>query len=563
MSGNWHAFFLECHEDLVALIYQTFCEHYFDNVIRKDDQIVNSSTGVCMTKPDRKAITAKFAEVARKTGGVFVFATRDANLPRGENVSAEIAEYPFAEHTCKECTTVFAAVKAEGLHTQCTACGSDKVVAGKEVKPNIPSDPELAYLTCGGCGTHNVFASSLGKEVASQLHCTACGAGLGYQSANADDMVDDTLDLDDMEVLDLDDDSTEDPEVVSTEGEGEEEKADALGVEITDDSGTTDSDKATNGGEAGPSTGTPPEPTAVDTPTSQGNEEAPSEPGSNENGDPAQVPASAELSMLDTVDAKDPLTFAYLGGKVAILSGLKIVATLSEADAGDNASIMQTAAFRDAVGHVIGKSGLKEAAKHYGFKSVIVPVPVQAMIEKAVEAKTAEKAGKVEAALNDAAAQFQHATDIAAAGYAANFWRNKHDPVKSALIQELSSIGIPNAAKVVDRVFESHGVAQLREVIARARELSNMPVEALNGLAQAINLAKYQPAVVKASEGEDEDDGDQVEDEDKEEDEDETEGMVTTLATAEVEPKSETASFGSQPKSKELARILQGQPLSF
>jgi hypothetical protein len=537
------------------------CERYFDNVIRKDDQIVNSSTGVCMTKPDRKAITAKFAEVARKTGGVFVFATRDANLPRGENVSAEIAEYPFAEHTCKECTTVFAAVKAEGLHTQCTACGSDKVVAGKEVKPNIPSDSELAYLTCGGCGTHNVFASSLGKEVASALHCTACGAGLGYQSANADDMVDDTLDLDDMEVLDLDDDAVDEPEVVSTEDTDEEEKADALGVDVTDDSGTKATDKAVPGDEAGPSTGKPPEPTAVDTPTSQGNEEAPSEPGSNENGDPAQVPA-ATLSMLDTVDAKDPLTFAYLGGKVAILSGLKIVATLSEADAGDNASVMQTAAFRDAVGHTIGKSGLKEAAKHYGFKSVEVQVPVQAMIDKAVEAKTAEKAAKVTAALDDAAAQFQHAADIAAAGYAANFGRNKHDPVKAALIQELSSIGIPNAAKVVDRVFESHGVAQLREVIARARELSNMPVEALNGLAQAINLAKYQPAVTKVTASEDEDEDDQ-EDEDKEDDEDETESMVTTLATAEVEPQSETASFGSQPKSKELARILQGQPLSF
>lgn len=525
-----------------------------------------------MTKPDRKAITAKFAEVARKTGGVFVFATRDANLPRGENVSAEIAEYPFAEHTCKDCTTVFAAVKAEGLHTQCTACGSDKVVAGKEVKPNIPSDPELAYLTCGGCGTHNVFASSLGKEVASQLHCTACGAGLGYQSTHAD-LVDDTLDLDDMEVLDLDDDGIDDTEIVSTEDDKDDETADATGKEITDDSGTKDTDKAAELPEAGPSTGKPPEPTRVDTPTNDANQLAPSEPGSNENGDPPQNPGAARkeghdslaasLDMLDTVDAKDPLTFAYLGGKVAILSGLKIVATLSKEDAGDNESIMQTAAFRDAVGHSIGKSGLKEAAKHYGFKSVIVPVPVQAMIDKAVEAKTAEKAGKVEAALNDAAAQFQHATDIAAAGYAANFWRNKHDPVKAALIQELSSIGIPNAAKVVDRVFESHGVAQMREVIARARELSNMPVEALNGLAQAIDLAKYQPAVVKASEGDDDDEDDQVEDEDKEEDEDETEGMVTTLATAEIEPKSETASFGAQPKSKELARILQGQPLSF
>jgi hypothetical protein len=519
--------------------------------------------GVCMTKPDRKAITAKFAEAAQKTGGVFVFATRDANLPRGENVSAEIAEYPFAEHACKDCNTVFAAVKAEGLHTQCTACGSDKVVAGKEVKPSIPSDPELAYLTCGGCGTHNVFASALGKEVASQLHCTACGASLGYQSAS-DDLVDDTLDLDDMDVLDLDDDGADDgPEIVASDDE--DETADATGVPVNAPDSKPDG-KAQTLPEAGPSTGVPPEEQRVDTPTNQGNEGAPSAPGSNQNGDPAQVPATlASMDMMDTIDAKEALTFAYLGEKVAILSGVKIVATLSKEDAGDNASMMQTSAFRDAVGHSITKMGLKEAAKHYGFKSVVVPVPVQAMIDKAVETKTAEKSAKVEAALNDAATQFQHSADIAAAGYAVNFWRNKHDPVKAALIQELSSLGIPNAQKVVDRVFEAHGVAQLREVIARARELSNMPVEALNGLAQAINLAKYQPAVVKASKGEDDDEEEGSDDEDQSDD-DETESMVTTLATAEVEPSDDnqvTASFGSKPKSKELARILQGQPLSF
>jgi hypothetical protein len=523
-----------------------------------------------MTKPDRKAITAKFAEVAQKTGGVFVFATRDANLPRGENVSAEIAEYPFAEHTCKECATVFSAVKAEGLAHQCVACSSDKVVAGKEVKPNIPADPELAYLTCGSCGTHSVFSAAVGKEIASQLHCTACGSTLGYQSAS-DDMVDDTLDLDDMDVLDLDDDGVDDaPEVVSSEDD-KEEQADALGVEVTDDSGTKATDKAPAPDKAGPSTGKPPEQQRVDTPVTDANRLAPSEPGSNENGDPAQLPGAtrkdghdslaASLDMMDTVNANDPLTFAFLGDKVALLSGVKIVATLSKEDAGENASMMQTAAFRDAVGHTIQKHGLKEAAKHYGFKPVVVPVPVQAMIDKAVETKTAEKAAAVTAALDTVAAQFQQSADIAAAGYAANFWRNKHDPVKAALIQELSSLGIAGAQKIVDRVFESHGVAQLREVIARARELSNLPVEALNGLSQAINLAKYQPAVVKASDEEEysaEDDGEDEEDQS----EDDEESMVTTLATAEPSDVSEaqTASL-FKPKSKELARILGDQPL--
>lgn len=494
-----------------------------------------------MPKPDLKATVASLAEVAQKTGGVFVFATRDANLPRGEDVSAVIAEYPFAEHTCNDCTAVFSAVKAEGLQNHCIACGSEKTVAATISKPTIPSDNELSYLSCSACGTHNVFAAALGREVASKLCCTTCGNHLHFTAtAEADEGdSDDMLDVDDMEMLDLD-------------GDGIPDEEDELVAKKTTADTTMDDlgNKAAELPEAGPSSGKPPETTAVDTPPTDA--KGPSEPGPT---DGPQVPAAlASFDLLDTVSSTETLSFAYLGKKVAMLAGVKIVATLDPADAGDNADILQTQAFIEAVAHTANTQGVKAAVAHYKFKAVTVEVPVKAMIDKAVEAKLAGDKAQVTAALDAVQAQFQHATDIAAAGQAGNFWRNKPDGLKSALIAELSSLGIASAQRVVDRVFAAHGVAQLRDVLALARELADKPPEALNALAQAIDLVKYQPTPVKAeADEEDEDDEDNAEDED-----DKEEATVRTMATAVDEPDAVFASTNQfRFKDKTLAALLQ------
>lgn len=509
-----------------------------------------------MPKPDLKATVASLAKVALKTGGVFVFATRDANLPRSENVSAEIAEYPFAEHTCKSCNATFAALKVDGLKNHCIACGGDKVVATtKPAKRTIPADPQLSYLSCSACGTHSVFASSLGKELAGAMKCTTCGTSHSYQHAS-DEYADDseeTLDMDDMELLDLDDGADE-PEVIAEEKKDDETQADATST------GDPEAKPAPLP-EAGPSSGKPPEDPQKDTPSSEGNQESPAPDDSGTTGSADDMPNNDyEMSMLDTVAKSETASFAYIGKQVAMLCGTKIVATLSPEDAGDNKDMLQTEAFRQAVAHVIGKQGVQAAAKHFGFKAVTIKVPVKAMVEKAVDARTADKAAQVTASLDQTAEQFQHAVDIAAAGFAGNFWRNKHDPLKAAMIRELSSLGIPNAQKVVDRVCEANSVAQMREVIAHARDLANKPPEALNGLAQAIGLAKYQPAMVKAS---DEDEGDDAEEAESDEDYEDTESTVTTIASA-VDDESETEAVTAgviQYKDPSIAAILKGKPI--
>lgn len=510
-----------------------------------------------MTKPALKATAAKLAEVARKTGGVFVFATRDANLPRGENASAEIAEYPFAEHTCKECATVFSAVTAKDLQNHCIACGSDKVEAKESSKINIPSDNELSYVPCQGCGTNQVFATAVGKEVAAHMHCTTCGETLHKATADAadgdgDGDEDDVLDLDDMEMLDLDDDDDDVEVAEKTSTDNPEAPAQPLAPGAPASGDAPDS----------PRTDTPPNkdatgPSEPDSTNASAEDEDEEDKDGEDEGEEAKVTAKAEcatLDMIDTVGKDDAISFAYMGKQVAMLSGTKIVATLDPEDAGDRKDVLQTQAFIQSVAHVISKEGVKAALEGFGFKTVKIEVPVKAMIDKAVAAATADDKQKVTSALDNVTAQFSQAVDIAAAGYAGNFWRGKQDPVKAALIAELSSLGIPNAQKVVDRVFAANGVAQMRDVIALARELSNKAPEALNALAQAIDLSKYQPTKVKAAdEDEDGDDDDEAFDDE--------EATLTVATAIEEEPQAHKQIAGIRVKDPTLASLLKDGPL--
>ena len=65
---------------------------------------------------------SQVSAAAKKVGGVYVVATRNQQLPQEENASAQIAEYPLAEYSCKECATVFSA--NAGMTAHCLTCGN-------------------------------------------------------------------------------------------------------------------------------------------------------------------------------------------------------------------------------------------------------------------------------------------------------------------------------------------------------------------------------------------------------------------------------------------------------
>lgn len=492
-----------------------------------------------MKKPAALTKAARLSEVAKKTGGLFVFATRDANLLNADNVSAEIAKSVFKKHTCRSCSTEFAALSAPGLHNHCLSCGSDSVVAGAEIaKINIPPDHELAYLTCSSCGTHQAMHDAVGKEVAhNHLSCTTCGSQLQVTASDDTGMGGDMLSLDDMELLDIDggDALTDDAPEVTAENDDADFPVNTP-VETSDDAGDADGAADTN----------------LDL-------------GTNVDDMPPEADM-LEMEVLETVDdSGDDLQFAYFGPKVAVLSNMTVVATLGVEEAGSRADMLHTENFRLAFVHEVSQKGLKKALASFNFKPATLKVPVKAMVERGVEKSLTAQKAQVTAALDGVNEQFKHAVDIAAAGFASNFWRGKQDPVKRALVAELSAVGFKSPDKLVDRVMATHGVAQLRGVLELARDLANKPVETLNSLAEAVDLAKYIPFKEQASDddGEDKDveAGEYGEDEEEDAAEDcEDDTQVATVARA-VELSSTATKHSKVYRTPELSSILGDRPL--
>lgn len=536
-----------------------------------------------MHKPNLKR-ASRFAEIARKTGGVFVFATRDATLPNAKDVSAEIAKHSFVQCSCKKCTAEFAFPKAEGAQPFCVVCGDGNVEVKGEVKASIAPDEELSYLTCAGCGTINAFHAAL-AGVGKHIHCSACGTDMLEKAADGSDegdgedidfdedteeAADDAPEVDDMELLDLEDDIEDTDDAVATTTNEDQVGVKPNTTTLPDDAGA---DRGPGAPDSALVDGKPDNPGIEPTTQNPDAVEPKVTKADTVKADADEMPENDygdETMDMDLVDVEDEdetpiesVSFFYGDKKVLLSARDQIIATLAEADAGAYKDMLQTEQFRMSVAHTIETEGLKKALATYKFKPSKVTVKVSKVVQAKVDAATEKQRKTATAGADTYAEQFQHSLDIAAAGYAGNFWRNKHDPLKTALIAELASLNIRKPEKIIDKIFAQYSVAQFREVIDVARELAKKPVVALNALAETIDLVKYTPTAnlkKPVTAGDDADEDESVDDDDVDDDETEDEGEEFATATpVEVVTSSlKDSSF----KTPELRRIL-GNSSSF
>lgn len=210
----------------------------------------------------------------------------------------------------------------------------------------------------------------------------------------------------------------------------------------------------------------------------------------------ATIDDEIAVDMLANTDEEDCKTIAFVGiGKnILMLANNAVVASLSPEDAGENASIMQTESFRTALSHTIDNKGLKKACALYGFKPVTASIPLKKIVDARVAKETASMKKAHDKALKEMADTFQQATDIAAAGFAQNYWRKRQNPLIAALVRELNAVNIRKPQTLVDNVMKGYAVAHMREVLAVARELAGKPRVALDSIAEAIDLGSYLPA---------------------------------------------------------------------
>ena len=524
-------------------------------------------------KPDLVK-ASQIAAAAKKVGGVYVVATRNQQLPQEENASAQIAEYPLAEYSCKECATVFTANAK--MAPYCLTCGSDHTevcspkkgeTAGKTSQTKVHADADLAHYACAGCGTLNVLHNEIVAACGDGAHCVSCGhKNVFATAADIDAPAGGDAgagDLDDLDLVDTSD------ETLEAEAEGDEGSED---MDLDDLSGGDDdadeADEAADADEMPMNDPTAVDPAAtpapaVDAPAVDTNPVVDVAPGTALNveyseGDDMEV----DLLDLNEDTPTEELSLVWLRDAMAIATAKnQLVATLVAADAGDNADIMETREFATAISHAISKEGLKAAAKRFGFKSVKASVPIAKVVKAQVEKALVEKAAELDSKLEKVHADFAQSTEIATAGVAKNFWRNVDDPLKKALISELSAVGVRNPQKMVDRVWAIHAPTTLAAILDKARELSKTSVEARNELAAALDMTNYIPTkkvVAEAEEDPEEDDDEPDEDED-----DTVEARLSKGATA-VARDREVVHSSAQPgkpgSGKQLiAAILNGQ----
>jgi hypothetical protein len=501
--------------------------------------------------------TAVIAHAAKASGGMFVFATLDSNLLKSKDASSIIAKFKYLEHSCADCGTSFAAPEVASMHYNCVSCGSGKVEASQKViKPVIASDDSLSLVNCNSCGTHNVMPKGVVASV-NQLNCTACGHTMSYKSQADVDGDEDEDESDPDQDYSQDDDQDmddQDDDMSTMDIEDESEETALFGVKAADDA--QDVPSAPNG----VNTNEIPSDKKLDIPSPSQAPAVAEQPGGSVAVDPPEGQPVA-VDLLSEFDSKKDselspegtqLSFVHIGGKFAIAAGTTVLATLSPEQAGDNAEMMYTQAFASAVAHSIKTLGLKEAAKAYNFESAKVMVNVSKEALALATAKVQDSSKMVTAKIDEVAADFQQSLDIAAAGFAQNFWRNKHDPVKAALISEFANLGIKAAAKIVDRIFANNGVAQMREVLEMARELSAGDVAGRNAIAKAINLSKYLPTQKAAAE----EDKSDMEPEDEEDEDAEEASHVAAVAVSVNDSVTATTFVPSQYKSSVLASIM-------
>ena len=237
-----------------------------------------------------------------------------------------------------------------------------------------------------------------------------------------------------------------------------------------------------------------------------------------------EKPEAAKFKMVATVSGN--LSFQSTTDSLIALVRNVPVATLTKEKAGENAGLLHSESFAEAIRHTASQLGKEKALAHYGFDLISVRLPVSSFVKKQVARKVKAAVTKVDSKTKGYSKKLNHALQIASAGMNKSFFKGSSNVLKESLYRELEAAGLRNPAKVIDKVFAARADEYHQALFEKAYELMNMTPEVRNQLAAAIGDSNYQG--VENSDEESEDDRD----------------LNNTLETSGVRPtkKQETAS---------------------
>ncbi len=369
----------------------------------------------------------------------------------------------YRNHSCAHCGTEVAMAEVASFTPFCPSC-STEMTPGDIVSVQTASikEEELASVTCHHCQTANVIEDRmLAAMTDGKMHCTACAGEMYLKTEVAGDL--DPLAMDDMDSL---------SETLPVE--------EGCGGTVTageDDGGSTLDPDIVEDAEAiakGVSTGA----RAVADALAEHQDTLDMDMTDS-------VEDDADLEIKSDEDDENPEQARLL----AFADGV-MVASLEKAHAGEHADIMFTRSFQDSVRRDMRKSGVKALAS-YGFKPVVVKVPVAQMVERRVQAELASEKAKVTASADNMKAVWDQSTKIAAAALNTGFYRNRTNPLADVLVATLQGMGFKQAKKVVHQALAQAGNDYIKALTELATEIEARTPEMRAELAQT--LAEQNP----------------------------------------------------------------------
>lgn len=225
----------------------------------------------------------------------------------------------------------------------------------------------------------------------------------------------------------------------------------------------------------------------------------------------------------DDIDGEE-LNFACSANALHVIRSNRIIASMGPAAArkANAADIYKQQVFHDAIVANIEQSGLRKGLLQAGLQLSRVKLKAAKVTAKLVASKVQAATAKHLTAAKQQQAALEQSLAIAAVGINTNYFKGVQNPLKAALVNELSHAGFRNADRLVAAVFARHGVDYSRSMVTLAQRLAAMSEEARDGYVSALDMVSEEVEL---------DDGLTDVDADFDEDEDE---LVPLAATTSV-----------------------------
>lgn len=212
--------------------------------------------------------------------------------------------------------------------------------------------------------------------------------------------------------------------------------------------------------------------------------------------EPTNVEGAGDADVMDLIDVDgtedtgDDIAFASLASVVHVIKGSRIVASMGKKQAvkAGVEDMYMSDEFHEVVANQVDKDGLRKGLKSMGFVMARVNVTSSKVINKRVEAKAAKVSAAVRADKAQYDAVLEQSLAIAATGMAKQYFKGVQNPLKAAMVQELETMGVRGASRLVAGIFARAGIPFTKELVATAKRISAMPQELRNSTAAALDM---------------------------------------------------------------------------